>query len=453
MGLSRLIMAVVAGAVSLTLGAARPAAAETLADALVFAYRNSNLLDQNQAVLRAADEGVADAVSALRPVLSYVANSGYAKTRVSDGLATTLQLDLTLTLFDFGRNKLAIEVSKESVLATRQALVAVEQRVLLDAVIAYVNVREAEENVSINENSVRVIGEALKAAQDRFDVGEVTRTDVAQAEARLASARATLVLAQGDLAIAREAYRAATGRYPGRLAPPPRQPRLPHSLDEARAVAMRGHPSILQAQHEVTAAELSVRLAAAQRLPSVNVGGSISTDGDDTTGQFGLQMRQTIYAGGALSSAHRRAIANRDAARAALLQSSVVITQQVGSAWANIASARAQIEAADRQIRAATVAYNGVKEEAQLGARTTLDVLDAEQELLSAQATKISAETNLQVAIYSLLSSIGVLTAERLNLGIPTYDPEAYYNAVKRAPTTSVQGERLDRVLRAIGKN
>jgi outer membrane protein len=453
MNVTRIVGTLLAGLVSLTLWSARPAAAETLADALVFAYRNSNLLDQNQAVLRAADEGVADAVSALRPVLSYVANSGYAKTARGEGTATTLELDLTLTLFDFGRNKLSIEIAKETVLATRQALVSVEQRVLLDAVTAYMDVREAEENVAINENSVRVIGEALKAAQDRFDVGEVTRTDVAQAEARLASARAGLVASQGDLAIAREAYRAATGRYPGVLAPPPRQPRLPGSLEEARAVAMRGHPSILQAQHEVTAAELSVRLAAAQRTPTISVGGNITTDGDDTTGQFGLQMRQTIYAGGSLSAAHRRAIANRDQARAALLQASVSITQQVGSAWANIASARAQIDAADRQIRAATVAYNGVKEEAQLGARTTLDVLDAEQELLSAQATKISAETNLQVAIYSLLSSIGVLTAERLNLGIPTYDPEAYFNAVKRAPTTSVQGERLDRVLRAIGKN
>ncbi|MFZ5710193.1 MAG: TolC family outer membrane protein [Pseudomonadota bacterium] len=450
---TRLARLAAAAAVALGAVGPGPAASETLGDALVFAYRNSNLLDQNQAVLRAADEGVADAVAALRPVFSYVLQSGYARTRQGEGTATTLDLETQLTLFDFGRNRLAIAIAKESVLAARQALVSVEQGVLLDAVRAYMDVRQATENVAINRNSVKVIGEALRAAQDRFDVGEVTRTDVALAEARLAAARAGEVAADGQLAVAREAYRAATGRYPGPLAAPPRQPRLPASLDEARAIANRTHPAILQAQHEVKAAELAVELAAAQRLPSVGLAGTVSTDGGDTTGSVGLRMTQTIYAGGALSSAHRRAIANRDRARAALLQASVSVAQQVGNAWAGIDVARAQIEAADRQIKAATVAYNGVREEAQLGARTTLDVLDAEQELLDAQANRISADASLQVAIYSLLAATGLLTAERLNLGIPTYDPAAYYDAVKTAPVTSVQGRSLDRVLKAIGKD
>ncbi|MFN0113849.1 MAG: TolC family outer membrane protein [Paracoccaceae bacterium] len=429
------------------------ARAESLGDALVFAYRNSHLLDQNQAVLRAADEDVASAVAALRPVLSYVVNSGYAWTLQGEGAAVSLQLDAQITLFDFGRNKLGIGIAKESVLATRQALVQVEQGVLLDAVRAYMDVRRAEESILINRNSVKVIGEALKAVQDRFDVGDVTRTDVAQAEARLAAARAGLVASEGQLAVAREFYKAATGRYPGALAAPPRQPRLPASLDEARAVALRGHPAVLQAQHQVKAAELAVALAAAQRLPEVAFGGDVSTDGDGTTGKLGLRMTQTIYAGGALSSAHRKVIANRDTARAALLQTGVQIGERVGSAWAQIAVARAQIAAAEQRVRAATAAYEGVREEASLGARTTLDVLDAEQELLDAQSSGISAETDLQVAIYSLLAATGLLTAERLNLGIPTYDPESYFNAVRKAPSTSVQGKRLDRVLNAIGKN
>lgn len=427
--------------------------AETLSDALVMAYRNSNLLEQNQAVLRAADEDVASAVSSLRPVFNYVLQSGYAKTVAGSGTASDLTLNGQISLYDFGRNKAGIAAAKETVLATREALVGVEQNVLLSAISAYFDVRSAAENVSINTNSVSVIGEALKAAQDRFDVGEVTRTDVALAEAQLAAARAGLAAAQGQLALAREAYKAATGQYPGQLAAAPRAPALPRSLDEAKAIAQRNHPQVLQAQHQVKAAELAVAGAAAQRMPDLTAGASVSTDGDNTTGRVGLSLQQTLYAGGALSSAHRKAMAGRDAAKSGLLQTVVGVEQQVGNAWANIAVSRAQIDATDRQIKAATVAFRGVQEEATLGAKTTLDVLNAEQSLLDAQASRISAEANLQVAIYSLLASMGLLTVEHLNLGIPTYDPAAYYNAVKSAPATSVQGKSLDRVLRAIGKN
>lgn len=439
---------------AVTLAAAAPASAETLADALVLAYRNSNLLDQNQAVLRAADEDVATALASLRPVVNYVLQSGYAKTALGSGWANDLTVNANLTLFDFGRGQLGLDIAKETVLSTREALVGVEQGVLLDAVQAYMDVRSAAENVAITDNSVRVIGEALKAAQDRFDVGEVTRTDVAQAEARLAAARAGLASAQGRLAVAREAYKAATGQYPGRLSAAPKPPALPSSLDEAKAIAQRTHPSVRQAQRDVTVAELRVAAAAAERMPEVSLGGSVSSDlENDPTARVGLQMSQTIYAGGALSSGHRKAIAGRDAAKSALLQTGVSVTEAVGGAWANIAVARAQIEAIDRQIRAATVAYEGVNEEALLGARTTLDVLDAEQDLLDARASRIEADANLQVAYYGLLASMGLLTVDHLNLGVPTYDPAAYYNAVKDAPVTSVQGKSLDRVLKAIGKD
>jgi outer membrane protein len=434
--------------------AAAPASvAETLADAFALAYRNSNLLEQNEALLRAADEDAAAALASLRPVLSYVLQSGYSKTSFGEGTSSSLSLEAQVTLFDFGRGDLGVDIAKETVLATREALVQVEQGVLLDAVQAYMDVRSAAERVAITQNSVRVIGEALKAAQDRFELGDVTRTEVAQAEARLAAARAALASAEGGLAVAREAYKAAVGVYPNGLRAPPRAPALPKSLDEAKAIAQRTHPSVRQAQRQVTIAELGVALAVAQRKPTIGASANISNDGDDTTGQLGLRMSQTIYAGGALSSQHRKALAQRDAAKSGLLQTSVQIAQQVGNAWSSIAVARAQIDAIDRQIRAATVAYEGVREEADLGARTTLEVLDAEQELLDARADRIDAEANLQVAIYSLLASMGLLTVDHLNLGVPTYDPAAYYNAVKNAPVTSTQGESLDRVLRAIGKN
>ena len=221
---------------SLIVGAVLPARAETLADALIAAYRNSNLLEQNQAILRAADEDVAQAVASLRPVVAFIADGqyGYSQTLLdsgitvsNEGLFANYSVTAQMTLFDFGRTQLAIEAAKEIVLATREALIAIEQQVLLAAVSAFVDVRLQQEIVSLRENNVRVIAEQLRAAQDRFEVGEITRTDVAQAEARLAEAEANLVLAQGDLAIARENYRAATGNYPGVLSAPPAPPPAP----------------------------------------------------------------------------------------------------------------------------------------------------------------------------------------------------------------------------------
>lgn len=444
---------IAAGLCALSLAAA-PARSETFADALASAYKNSNLIEQNRAVLRATDEDVARAVAALRPVLEWVVSTAITDAPNRQDIASTLALQGRVLLSDFGRSQLNIEIAKEAVLATRHALINVEQNVLLAAVQAYFGVRSALESVAINENSVRVLTETLRAAQDQFDVGEVTRTDVAQAEARLAAARASLAAAQGELAAAREGYRAATGTYPASLAVAPAPPSLPRSLDDARAIGQRSHPAIRQAQHQVAGADLGVAFAAAQRLPVLNgSAGLIFNEDTQNTASVGIELRQTIYSGGALSAVHRKAIANRDAARSALLQTSVIVTQNIGSSWADIEVARAQITATERQISAATIAYEGVQEEAKLGARTTLELLDAEQALLDARASRITAEANLQVAIYSLLSSMGLLTADYLNLGVPIYDPEAYYNAVTSAPATSVQGKSLDRVLQAIGRN
>ena len=446
---------------SLIAGAAPPVWAETLADALIAAYRNSNLLAQNQAVLRAADENVAQAVATLRPVVAFVADGryGYSEQRVSgitvsaEDLFANYSITAQMTLFDFGRTQLAIEAAKETVLATREALISIEQQVLLSAVSAFVNVRLQQEIVSLRENNVRVIGEQLRAAQDRFEVGEVTRTDVAQAEARLAEARANLVVAQGDLAIARENYRAATGSYPGALSAPPAPPRTADTLDAAQSVALRTHPSIRQAQREVKAAELNVARARANLRPSISAQANLSVDQDGLQQRgVGLNLNQTIYSGGALSAALRQSMANRDASLAGLKQRGVEVAENVGTVWSNLDVADASITATEQQIAAAQIAFDGVREEASLGARTTLDVLDAEQDLLDARAARLSALAQRYIGIYQLLSSMGLLTVDHLDLGIPTFDPAAYYNAVRRAPT-SVQGEKLDRIMKSVGND
>ncbi|MDT8856198.1 TolC family outer membrane protein [Paracoccaceae bacterium Fryx2] len=437
--------------------------AETLTDALIAAYRNSNLLDQNRALLRATDEDLAVAVSNLRPVIDFTARSTYTYAEgqnllgaatVSETLSTVFVLAAELMLYDYGRRALAVSSAKESVLATREALIDLEQRVLLAAVDAYVRVRLNEEIVLLRQSNVRVITQEQRAAEDRFEVGEVTRTDVAIAESRLASARANLAEAQGNLALARESYKVATGAYPGRLAPPPAAPRRAASLEDARVVARRGHPAIRQAQREVTISDLSVQIAAANMGPTLSARAQLSTDdnGEDTR-SLGLTYNQTIYAGGRLSALYRRALAGRDSSRANLLQTVLLIEQSIGNAWANLSVAGASIEATDRQIRAAQTAYDGVREEAALGARTTLDVLNAEQELLDAKASRLSAEATRYIAVYTLLQSMGLLTVDHLRLGIPTYDPAAYYNAVRNAPATSSQGKSLDRVMKSIGRN
>lgn len=460
-------------AVAVVVAAAAPAGAETLADALIAAYRNSNLLEQNRALLRAADEDVAVAVSSLRPVIAFEASATrtISETRstiirrrvatesISESLGTVGNYALTaqLTLYDFGRTALGIEVAKESVLAQREALINVEQGVLLNAVSAYVGVKLNGEIVALREANVRLITQELQAAQDRFDLGEITRTDVALAEARLAQARSQLIAAQGDLMVSREDFRLAVGRYPGNLAGLPASPRTARSLDEARSVAERTHPTIRQAQRQVTVAELNVGRSRAGMRPTISAQARLNRSNADTTitdsGTLALSFDQTLYAGGRLSALYRQALANRDASRSALLQQTAVVGQSVGSAWSNLTAAAAGIEAAEREIAAAQTAFDGVREEASLGARTTLDVLDAEQDLLQARVNRIVADANRYLAAYQLLSAMGLLTVEHLGLGIPTYDPAAYYNAVKNAPATSTRGRALDRVLKSIGKD
>lgn len=449
--------------------AALPSQAETLTDALIAAYRNSNLLDQNQATLRAADEGLAQAVAALRPVVAYTMSAGqrYTQTntpaRYSSGsvLSAGFDLNASMSVYDFGRSRIGVSLARESILATRQALVGVEQQVLLAAVQAYSDVRLSQEIVALRESNVRLIGQELQAAKDRFEVGEITRTDVSIAEAALAEARAGLALAEGNLRVAREAYKAATGSYPGNLAPLPASPATARSLKDAIAVAVRTHPQVRSAQHSVTASDLRVALAEANMKPNVSANAGVSLGHNDPSGRnnfseslgsnIGLSMNQTIYSGGRLSSLYRAALADKEYARAGLRQTVVQVEQGVGNHWAMIEVYGASIAASRQQIEAAQAAFDGVREEASLGARTTLDVLEAEQDLLDARASRLQAEASRDVAVYQLLSSMGLLTVDHLSLGIPTYDVEAYYNAVKSAPATSSRGKKLDEILQKIG--
>lgn len=450
----------------LSTGAAR---AETLADAMASAYEHNGLVDQNRALLRAADEDVAQAVSALKPIINWTGdvthtfNRGFNTTLGtpvdSSSTAASLGLAASLLLYDFGTSSFRIEAMKELVLATRETLRSAEQKVILRAAIAYLEVQRNQAVVRLRQNNTRVIGVELRAARDRFEVGEVTRTDVAIAEARQAAARSALAAAQGALASANEEYRAAVGHRPGNLAPPPRLTIPAKTVEAAKAIGLRDHPDMHEVQHQVASAELSIAAARGAMNPTVTLKGSyglsetFNSPGYSHGGSVGINVGGPIYQGGRLSSLVRQAMARRDSSRAGLHQTRNLVAQNVGDAWAQLQVARASREASDRQVRASTVAFRGVREEAQLGARTTLDVLNAEQELLDARANLISATIDQHAARYRLLAAMGWLTAERLNLKVPKYDPAAYYNMVKSAPPVmSKQGKQLDKVLRALGK-
>lgn len=451
--------------------APRPAGAETLADALVAAYNHSGILEQNRAVLRAADEDVAAAGAALKPVLRWTADltqsyrdaltvNTFLTSASVNSLTASIGLIAEVLVYDFGTSAFRIEAAKETVLATRDTLLNVEQQILLRAVGAYMGVIEATEFVALRENNVRLLIQELRAARDRFEVGEVTRTDVALAEAQLSQARSGLAGAQGDLLRAQEEYRTAVGRKPGRLSGPPKLPVLGRDINAAKALAVRRHPSLTAAQHQVAAADLLIRANEAAMAPTIKLNGAVGVSEEfgnqrySNTASIGLGVNQTIYQGGKLSSDVRKSMAQRDAQRANLYTVRFDIEQAVGNAYATYASASAQLEASERQIRAARIAFRGVREEATLGARTTLDVLNAEQSLLDAQSNQVSARTNLYTAAYSVLSATGQLTAADLKLPVQIYDPAGYYNLVKDSPAkVSKQGRQLDRVLRALQKD
>lgn len=442
------------------------ARAESFADALVSAYNNSGLLEQNRALLRAADEDVAQSVAALRPTLSYLASIDYSYSDLenpffggyNEGVSTGVALVAQMTLYDFGRNQLAVDAAKESVLATREQLVSVEQQVLFNAVNAYLSLSQDLEFVDLRQNNLRVISEELRAAQDRFEVGEVTRTDVSNAEARQAAAQSGLAQAKGDVAVSREVYNTAIGHYPTTLSTPPRAPSTASSLDGAREVALRNHPSLKSAQHTIRVAELNAERAERLKMPSLTGtarAGLVNTweDYDTSNASVSLEVSGPIYQGGALPSVERQALAAVQAERAGLHLTSLTVRQNVGTAWAQLLVSQASLEALKSQVVAAQSAFEGTREEASLGARTTLDVLNAEQELLDAKANVIAATTIRYLADYALLSQMGLLTAEHLQLNVQSYDPTAYYKAVENAPFAySKQGRALDRVLKGLGK-
>lgn len=443
--------------------------ADNVTDAMIGAYTSSGLLEQNRALLRVADEGVASSLSGLRPVITAAIGISHAYDRTvsaagrvsnSNSTGADASLTMTWTLFDNGVTKLSNAAAEETVLATRQTLLNVEQQVLYAAVQAYVNVLTQQDIVALRGNNLRLLQEELRAANDRFEVGEVTRTDVALAESQVAEARANLIDAQGDLLSARATYEEVVGRAPGSVSAYPPLPRRASDMASAQALALRSHPALRAQQHTVKAAELTADSSLRNMGPSLDLTvrgtqAEVNASRSHASGiDLGLELSQTIYAGGALASARRADLARVDAQRGALLSTQRSITATAASAYTAFDTAAASLVSSDERVRAAQVAFDGIREEATLGSRTTLDVLQAEQELLDAQTARLSARATQALAAYDLLQAQGLLTVENLNLAVERYDPELYYNQARTAPAfVTKRGQDLDRVLKALKKN
>ncbi len=428
-------------------------AKDTLTGAMGSAYKTSGLLEQNRAVLRAADEDVATAASQLAPVVSWASSASHSGSDFSSfDTSGSISLEADYTLYDGGKSNLGLEAAKFSVLATRSKLVSIEQNVLFEAVTAYLGVIRETENVALRENNLSVISEELRAANDRFEVGEITKTDVALAEARLAASNSALAVAKGSYEKAVASYVSAVGEKPGSLEYPNFVPEVPNSLESAIAIALTEHPSIDELKNLIKVSEINSKIADLSTGFTISLGSSLSLDEEgETSGSFSISASGPIFSGGKLYSSSRKKIALKEQTLARLYSSKISIEQNVTNAFSSLKVAQAAKSAAEEQIRASEVALTGVKEEALLGARTTLDVLNAEKDLLDARMQLISAKVDENLSLYRLLLQIGRLTADYLSLPVRQYDVKKYYDLVKNSPASKMKsGRELDTILKSL---
>ena len=431
-------------------------AKDTLTGAMVSAYNTSGLLEQNRAVLRAADEDVATAASQLAPVVSWASSVSHSGSGSSSfDTSANASLSASYTVYDGGKSDLGLEAAKFSVLATRSKLVSVEQNVLFGAVTAYLGVIRETENVALRENNLSVIREELRAANDRFEVGEITKTDVALAEARLAASNSALAVAKGSYEKAVASYISAIGEKPNTPEYPNFVPEVPSSLESAITIALTEHPSIGEIKNLVKVSEINSKIADLATGFTISLGSSVSLDEEgETSGNLSLTASGPIFSGGKLYSSSRKKIALKEQVLARLYSSKISIEQNVTNAFSSLQVAQAAKLAAEEQIRATEVALKGVKEEAILGARTTLDVLNAEKDLLDARMQLISAKVDENLSLYRLLLQIGRLTVDYLGLPIVQYDVEKYYDLVKNSPASNTKsGQRLDTILKSLASD
>ncbi len=425
------------------------ARSETLAEALAAVYLNNPTLLGERASLRSTDEQVPRALSGWRPTVRVTAEVGKADIdseisfQTADEVRTPATVALTLTqpLFRGGLTVAETRNAENLVLADRALLVETEQNVLLDVVSAYMDVLRDQEVLNLAINNEQRLRRQLQAARDRFEVGEVTRTDVSQAEARLAQARATRVQAEGTLQISRANYRRVVGKLPAKLNRPTKIIRIPVNQKIVVENASRGAPDLVAARFAETAARHNVDVITGELLPTISLNGSLtrsvgvsSRKNRTSTGSITAQIVIPLYQAGLPSSRVRQAKQIVSQRYQEIIDARRIAIEAATQAWHNLQTARAQVRAFAVAVNANTTALDGVRQEAAAGLRTVLDVLDAEQELLDSRVNLVRAQRDVVVTSYNVWRSMGVLTAGNLKLPVQIYDATRHFRRIKYLP-------------------
>ena len=434
------ILFLLAAAASLTAPAAAPA--QSLQEALVAGYLSNPTLLGERAALRALDENIAQSLAGWRPNLSLNGSYGYSRERTSSSAAAAVekslhpaqaQLQLRQNLYQGGQTQNTTLQAEQQVQAGQARLDMVEQQVLLEIVTAYFNVTTARDVVALGRSQVRLLARQLQAVRDRFEVGEITRTDVAQAEARLAQSRSGLSQSERELADALAEYVRTVGAPAGTLETSPPLPPLPASFSQAQAQAAQHSPLLRSAEAAARAASHGVDAAKGALLPSLDLNGQYQYGRSQAiSGQrrnaFSLTAQLTVplYQSGAAASRIRQTMANHAATRMDVAASRRLLQAQVRGAWERLRSVRSRIASDERQVAANEIAFEGILREAEAGLRTTLDILDGEQELFDARVALTRSRGDEYAAAYALLQAMGRMSAEDLRLPVELYRPEVH---------------------------
>ncbi|WP_171883302.1 MULTISPECIES: TolC family outer membrane protein [Mesorhizobium] len=423
------------------------ASAETITGALAKAYQYNSSLNASRAGVRVTDEGVAIAKSGWRPTIAGSADANYVNTRASGANSKTssasVGITINQTLFDGFQTRNNVAAAESQVKASVESLRNTEENTLFSAATAYMDVIRDRQIAVLTEQNLQFLTEQARAARSRFEVGEGTRTDVAQADASRASAVASLSAARAQALASAATYHQVVGDEPGKLKPAsPLGKLLPASLNSAIAIGSAEHPAILATQHLVDAAAFSVKSAEGALLPQLSASAGISddylnrnpnvgTNGNSTSANIGATLTIPIYSGGRTSAVVRQNKESLGQARIQVDVSRDQVRQAVATAWSQYTAAQQSVSANKQVIDAAQLALNGVIEERNVGQRTTLDVLNAQAAVITAKINQANSEHDVVVASYAILSAMGRLSVDRLGLPVTKYKPEEHYNAVK----------------------
>ena len=429
------------------------ASAETLTDSLRMAYETNPQLQARRAQLRALDENYVQARAGYRPSADLQSNVGllnFAAVRPSPGpgrddtqfgdTTASIAAGVDQPLYTGGRVTAAVREIEANILSGREQLRALENDLFQSVIQTYIDVRRDQASLEIRRNNVDVLRRQLEETRARFEVGEITRTDVAQAEARLASAQATLAQQQALLATSRANYTAVVGQAPGTLEPEPELTAIPPTVTQAYETAQTNNPDLLAAELNEQASRARVARERAETRPRVSVAGrtSFQRDANDFNldqyqagATIGTTLNLPLYRGGATTSRIRAARETNNADRINIETTRRSIVQQVNQAWNQLQAQRASLISNEEQVRAARIAFEGVQAETQAGLRTTLDVLNAQAELREAELALVRARRDAYFSGALLLNAMGLLEARYLTPGVQIYEPATAFDRIR----------------------